>query len=242
MKKSSIFLGIVLLLVSVSAQEFLAMETFTISERDNHCIRDFRLPVYVKHGLTYETEERIISVKIEPQVWSRRFRGKHTGYDFSKVLVMLAIKDSGGRTTADFESYLNCSLKDCEPNMAQPFLFWDHAGEDRADKAGEIFEVGTPIVIEDEYCRLTLSLVSFLEAYLAYLCVPGVEYCESDSECITFLRSLTLEVTVDYLTKYIGFLKLMESASDHVEKGDSLCETGEYDALHQYVKVQRAFF
>lgn len=184
----------------------------------------------------------MVNVKIEPQVWTKRNTGKSKRYVFSKVLVHLVITDSRGKMTADFESYLNCSLKDCDRDTPQTFLFWDHAGEERADNAGEIFDGDTPIVVRDHYCEVTVSLVSFLESRLAYLCSPDLEYCESDSECITFLNGLTVEVAVDYSTTYRAFAELFESASDHVAEGDTFLENGEYDeALLEYEEAKAIY-
>jgi hypothetical protein len=64
-------------------------------------------------------EDWMVNVKIEPQVWTKRNTGKSKRYVFSKVLVHLVITDSRGKMTADFESYLNCSLKDCDRDTPQ---------------------------------------------------------------------------------------------------------------------------
>ena len=240
MKENVVLLGIIVLLASVSAQEFPVTETVSIIERGDHYAHDFTLPVYVRRGVTYEMEERMITVTIEPQVWSWEYNGILWQYDFSKVHVFIAIMDSRGRITSDFESYLNCSLKDCDHTIPQTFLFWDHAGEERADKAGEIFEGDTPVVVKDEYCEVTVTLVGFLESF--WPCDPVVKDCESDSECITFLRALTVEVVVDYSTTYRAFAELLERATDHVERGDASLEAKDYDeARSEYEKAKTIY-
>ena len=141
--KLSVVLGMFVLLASVSAQEFPTTETTTLMERGDYYTRDFTLPVYVKGESTYEMEDWTVNVKIEPQVWTKRNTGKGKRFVFSKVLVHLAIRDLRGKITADFESYLNYGVKDCDRDTPRTFLFWDHAGEERADNAGETFDGDT---------------------------------------------------------------------------------------------------
>ena len=168
---------------------------------EDHHAREYPLPVYVKKGPNYESEDWSVEVSIAPRQ-SMKWQGgagiEENKDKFFKVAVHIAIK-AEGEDPEEFDSYLNCELRNCDADAEDWRLFWDKAGEDRADKAGQTFDEDHPLIMEKEYFKVTLELVNF---------TPAMEYCdtdeeiyincESDADCIIFMDALTLKFTVDH--------------------------------------------
>jgi tetratricopeptide (TPR) repeat protein len=226
----------------VYAQDVPISETISIIDSGDHYRNILVFPIYAQRGDTYELEEWTISITIEPQAWIELFDGRNMKDHFSKVLVSIVIEDSRGKKTADFKSYLNCELKNCDRDVKETFLFWDHAGERRADNAGEVFDIKSPVVVEDMYCKVTVNLVAFIETWDSWPCNPSTNLCISDAACMVFLRGLTLDISIDYAPAYSDFLLLFEEASEHVGAGDQYAEAGERDKAFQEYEKAKAIY
>jgi len=166
-------------------------ETIEIERFGNQYSKLLTFPVYVKEGSTIETENRTIKIDIGPEVFMEQEDGT-SAFDnkelFIKVLVSIVLIDT------DFKSYLNCR---CDEHGGQ--LLWDHAGEDEVDKAGEPFLRDSPLIVEDEYFKVTLRLVDLeISPEKCGIHDPRYLNCNSDYECLFYMNSLTLELTVAY--------------------------------------------
>lgn len=215
-------------------------ETVTMDHFRDQYTLDVTLPVYVKKGNTYEMEDRIISITIDPQGYWEEYNMEDY---FSKVLVSIVLADAERRVLKDFESYLNCELKDCDTNAREGGLFWDHAGEERADKAGESFEEETPLIVTDGYIEVRVNLISFLKAtYAQCSSLSVVNPCESDADCLLYLWGLTLEVTIDYSPVQQELHTLLEEAATSMTTGDQLFTAGDLDnARTEYEKARTIY-
>lgn len=243
MKSAILFVIFVLLVLSsANAQELPISERSSIVNAGDRYKNILVFPVYAQRGDTYELEDWTISITIEPQAWIELFDGRNLKDHFSKVLVSIVIEDSKRKKTADFKSYLNCELKNCDRDAKETFLFWDHAGERRADNAGEVFDAKSPIVVKDMYCEVTVNLVGFIETWDSWPCHPSTTLCISDAACMVFLRGLTLDVSIDYTQPYSDFVLLFEEASEHVATGDQYAEAGERDKAFQEYEKAKALY
>lgn len=242
MKKGIVvFFGLLLCLVPTAAQPELPFsETVEIKNFDDQYSLDLILPVYVKKESTYEIEERMVQIRIGPKDYARRSVG-NKDY-FLKVLVSVTLSDMKGSVSEDFESYLNCELENCDEAFRTEQLFWDHAGEERADRAGEPFEENLPLVVRDKYVEVTVRLVSYLAPPNIHSCDSQSEYCDSDVECVLYLWGMTLQVTVGYSSAQASYQSLFEEASDYISRGDGFCEAGEFEnAVNEYEKAQAVY-
>jgi len=192
MKRRIILLVVVMavLVPPTLGEDIPFTETIVIERFGNKYSESLPFLVYVQDGSTIEIENREIKIDIGPDVFMEQ-EGKDALDNkelFLKVLVSIAWGDT------NFESYLNCK---CGEHGGQ--LFWDHAGEDRADKAGEPFLPHPPLIVEDKYFKVTLRLIN-LEISSEKCGVNHPQYlnCDSDYDCLFYMDSLTLTLTVDY--------------------------------------------
>ncbi|MBU7009319.1 MAG: SHOCT domain-containing protein [Theionarchaea archaeon] len=242
MKKGTVvFFGLLLCLVPTAAQPELPFsETIEIKNFDDQYSLDLILPVYVKKESTYEIEERMVQIRIGPKDYARIAVGNEDY--FLKVLVSVTLSDIRGTVSEDFESYLNCELENCDETFRTEQLFWDHTGEERADRAGEPFEENLPLVVRDKYVEVTVRLVSYLAPLNVHSCDSRTEYCESDVECVLYLWGMTLQVTVDYSSTQASYQSSLEEASDCISRGDGFREAGEFEkAVSEYEKAQAVY-
>lgn len=241
MKKIALFFSAIFLLVpSISGQDVPFSETVSMGDADDQYVLDATFPVYVKSGSTYEIEDWVIHIEIGPQSWI----GKEVGWDvkehFLDVLVSITVSTSKEKKSIDFKSYLNCTVEACDLEKMEIKLFWDHAGEKRADLAGEPFSEETPLILRDEYCEVAVKLISFLPfMYLVEL--YHLEH-ETDLECLLALRGLTLEINVDYSQTHASLVGLFREAQEYVSRGDELVQAGEFEkALTEYEKAKTVY-
>ena len=200
MKSIYVLFGVLLIFTSVAASsEPLFSETIEINNADDQFNFDFTAPVYVKRGSTYEIENRMLSIEVGPKDWSRPPEGT-TGQDykgfFLKIYVSIEISNTKGKILKDFKSYLNYELENCDTASGKGRLFWDHAGEERADLAGETFE-DTPLIVGDECIEASVKLIGLrLAPY--WICSTDAGLCESDVECLVYFETLILEIQINF--------------------------------------------
>jgi tetratricopeptide (TPR) repeat protein len=230
------FLTVMVLAPVLIQPDPLFSELVEIGHADDQYTLILPQSVYEKKGSTYELEELTVLMEIYPLDWIGREEGIENKEYFSKIFFSIVVTDSRGGISMDFESYLNCELEDCDSNAMQKRLFWDHAGEERADRAGESFEKETPLVVENEYLEVTVRPSSFFAEWS-----PFSPY-ESDVACILLLEGLTVEVTVDYSSMQRALRISLEEASEHVMRGDEYAETGNLDqAQREYGKAKTIY-
>ncbi|MGC1120558.1 MAG: hypothetical protein WBA22_05645 [Candidatus Methanofastidiosia archaeon] len=241
MIKCLIVCGVLILTVMTSQNEVPFTETVSLNEPPDQYSSEVVTAVYLKKGTTYEREDHIVRIDINPQLWDSGFDGRSYKDVFFKVLVAVTMTDAQGRVTADFLSYLNCTRTDCTDVTSAFFLVWDHAGEKRADKAGEVFDEQDPVVISDACCTATIRLVQFLENPWFLFGECG-EPCISDAECVQPLRGLTLQISVDYTQSYLQLQTSLEEAATKTTRADELAEQGSLEeAVEQYEKAEAVY-
>ncbi|MBU7016735.1 MAG: SHOCT domain-containing protein [Theionarchaea archaeon] len=235
--KLEVILLVLLLCVAipVTAQTELPLsETVEMENCSDQYKTDVAVPIYVLKGSTYELENRTVHIEIGPQEELTWYEG------FIKVLIIIVITDSNGKITADFESYLNCDLENCDTSSQAAYLFWDHAGEERADKAGELFTDRIPLIVADDSCEVTVELVSFLPVW--FLVSSFWREFESDSQCLLPLNGLTLEVEIDYSRTQEDLVESFQKASEYVTAGDAFSQEGELDEARSYYEKAKALY
>ncbi len=181
---------ILVLVSSTSGDDLPFREEIVINNYEDLYTKILTFPVYMKRDSTIEIENRTVRIGIHPKESMRWAEGERTLEDkdfFLKIWVSIALVDT------DFESYLNCWYK------SKDQLFWDHAGEARADKAGEPFGLHDSLIVEDDYFKVTLKLVNF-KSSTEQCGVSESHYldCYSDFYRIFYMDSLTLGFTIAY--------------------------------------------
>jgi tetratricopeptide (TPR) repeat protein len=246
MIKCLIVCGVLILTVMTSQNELPFTETVSLNEPPDQYSSEVVTAIYLKKGTTYECENHTVRIDIIPQLWDSAFDMRSYKDVFFKVLVAVTMTDAEGKITADFVSYLNCTQTDCD-DVTSPFvLVWDHAGEMRADKAGEVFDEQNPVIVSDAYYTATIRLVQFLQNpwFLKPWLLVGEcgEPCISDVECVQPLRGLTLQVRVDYTQSYLQLQTLFEEAAAKITRADELAEQGSLEeAAEQYLKAEAVY-
>lgn len=239
MKKIAIMLSIIFLFSAVS-KPILPESTLPYIERvEIEVIEDYynfylTVPVYLKNGLTYKEENRKIHIEIGPQ--------KETFYHnfFIEILIATDIKNAQGKTTADFKGYLNCNLKDCDKIDEKHILYWDDVGEERADKAGEFFEKGRSLLVEDTLCQVEITLISFL--CYPYLADDSFVEHESDLKCLLPLRGITFDIAVDYSPQQKEIVQSLTKVSEYTAAGDEQYQAGEWDQAQDLYEKAHALY
>jgi tetratricopeptide (TPR) repeat protein len=239
MKKIAIVLSIIFLL-TVSLKPLLPestllyTETVKIKTIENPYTLDLTVPVHLKKRLTYKEEDRKIHIDMGPHI-EEMFWGM-----FLKVLVSVEITDEQKRTTADFEGYLNCNLEDCDLDADKTALHWDDVGEERADKAGELFVEGSSLIVADDLCQVKITLVNFLcSGYLAE--TMFIEY-ESDLECPLCITGITMDIAVDYASQQKEVVQSLIKAAEYTTTGDQQYQAGELDKAHTAYEIAKALY
>lgn len=233
--------GVLILAAMISQDELPFTETATLNEPPSSYSSEVVTLIYQKKGTTYECVDHMVRIDITPQLWDSGFDGRSYKDVFFKVLVAVTMTDAEGRITADFVSHLNCTRTDCADVTSPFFLFWDHAGENRADKAGEVFDEQNPVIVADDSCIVEIRLVQFLENPWNLFGECG-EPCISDAGCVQPLRGLTLQVSVGYTRSYLQLLHSLEEGAARSAEGDELKEQGSLEeALEQYEKAETIY-
>ncbi len=238
MKKMMMLFGVMLLISTVSGSNVPFSETVSIQSIEDQYTLEYTIPVYVNRGSTYEIEDRMIYILIGPQIcisWRD---------SFLTVQVSIDITDSA-KTTADFHSYLSCNLENCDVTAMEGNLYWDHAGQERADLAGELFTEDSPLVVSDGYCKVAVLPKNFLtdeypsSVFIISAFVPDYE---SDLECPIPLIGLTLEIIIDYSEDQASCVKRFEEASAHHTSADNYFQEGDLDeALSEYEEAKSIY-
>ncbi|KYK38070.1 MAG: hypothetical protein AYK18_08145 [Theionarchaea archaeon DG-70] len=250
MKKAvMVFVSILLMLLpAVQGPALSYSKTIKIDDFDDEFAHAFNFPVYVQEGSTFRTEDRMVRVAISPRERMMWESGEGIYEDvnfFFKVSVSVTLSDAKGTVSEDFSSYLNCEIVDCDTNAWEGRLFWDKAGEEKADYAGKTFDKTTPLIVEDQYFKVTLNLVDFKKS-ADYYCHPDYfYYCLSDSECLAFLDSLVLRLGIDYsssqnqlLTSYEDQQLQLENALQYEGIADEYFQAGKFqEAKTEYEKA-----
>lgn len=246
MRKAIMFLGIILMLFpSITGESLLFSETIEFKSVDDQYNQILTYPVWVKKGSTYESEDRSIHIIIGPRHFVACYGedgsyGEEKDYFFE---VLVSVMLNAQESFKDFESYLNHTLKDCDNYAWKGHLFWDHAGETRADKAGTPFMPGTPLVVTDEYFEVTLRVLDVRTSN--YYCTNNDQNCldcRSDAECFIFLDSLTLSLSIQYSSDQLNVVSSFDTASQHIESGRQFAETGEFEkAKAEYEKAKAIY-
>jgi tetratricopeptide (TPR) repeat protein len=238
LKRAVIALVGLILIFSVNAQgvKLPFSRTISLQDFDDNYSQAFTLPVYVEKDGAYKPEDRVIRIAISPQerlLWEDE-EGLWEEKDFFfKVLVSISLSDMKGTISKDFRGYINCELVDCE-DWYNGRLFWDQAGQERADWAGKLFNQSNPLILRDQYFEVTLNLVNFKKS--DWSCDPADDweqyynapyYCISD-KCIILLDSLTLQLAIDYSSNQRNVITQHEKASQHVMEADEYFKEGEF--------------
>ncbi len=241
MKNVITLLWIILILVlPLSGNELPLSESVEIKTYNDQYNQVFLLPVLIKKGTTYEIEDRMVHLHIGPQKF-RAYQEKNRIHEdkdyFLKVFVSVVLTDAEENVSEEFESYLNFEY--CEDSEGR--LFWDHAGEERADRAGRTFDQDHPLTVEDAYLEVTVNVTGFASSL--YSCIPGYDlYCNSDSDCLFYMDFLTLQIVVDYASAQEEINSLFEDASEHAGFAAALYERGEFEKARDEYQDAKAIY
>ena len=239
-KKITIILGVMLFAPLLTGYELPSSETLDIKSYNDQYTLDKTFSVLEKKGSTYELGYRTVQIRIAPQKFRIYEQRRNTYEDrntFHKVLVSIVLCDAVGKISQDFQSYLN--YENCPESRGR--LFWDHAGENQADRAGQSFTQQNPLIIEDEYFRVTVALLGFSGS--PYTCDTTCDQtCESDSSCLYYLNILTLRVTTAYSSAQEELKSSFEEASAHAETASDFLQKGEFEkAKSEYEKAKAIY-
>lgn len=246
MRRVIILLGIICILFpSITGDSIPFSETIEFKSADDQYNQMLTFPVLVKKGSTYEYEDRTIHIVIGPRHFWACYGEDGSLWEekdyFFEVLVSVMLNAQASFN--DFESYLNHSLTDCDNVAWKGNLFWDHAGETKADKAGTPFTARTPLVVSDEYFEVTLRVLDVKTSN--YYCTNDNQSCldcKSDAECFIFLDSLTLSVSIQYSPDQLGVVSSFGTASQHTELATQSAEAGEFEkAKAEYEKAKAIY-
>jgi tetratricopeptide (TPR) repeat protein len=240
MKRIAIMLSVIFLLTAslkpiLPESTLLYTETVEIESIESQYTLDLIVPVCLKKGSTYEDADRRIYIEIGPR---KKLVG--TGKYFIEVLVAVKITDGQGKTTADFKSYLNCNLEDCDLDAEIFALYWDDIGEKRADKAGELFEEGIPLIVTDKLCEVKITLVNVLSSHYVVES-SNIDY-ESKLECPLAMMGITMEIAVDYSPQQKEVIQALTEAEEFTTTGDQQYQGGELDKAHTAYEKAEALY
>lgn len=239
MKKVSIVM--VLFLVGSCAflygQELPILENVELKTFEDHYTTQETVTIYTEEGATFETDLRIITVDIAPKEYAV-VQGTHTKDYFCSIQVSLAISTSDGESLQDFLSYLNFE-------SGTQRLFWDHAGYPEADSAGELFGYDNPVVVEDDYIKVTLALVSFTPS--EYQCAD----CSTDAATpLIFIDIIQFRVEIAYTESQVNAIErksdVYQAAAEYFEEGaDTFGEASRandyQEAMDKYEEAKSSF-
>lgn len=229
MKKICVLIILVLLPVSVYAQGIPFSETVELKTFEDHYTIEKVISVYVKEGQSYTQQNRVVSVNIAPQDYLT-YQGAEMKDYFVDILVSVVIATEDGKVSKDFVSYLNF-----EPSSGR--LFWDHAGNARADRAGETMGQNAPLVVEDEALKITLTLLQMTPS--EYLCSG----CQTDaSSYLGFIDLIRWKVDIVYTQSQLDILAYYGDATQYVTSAQAYFGQGEFEkAKEEFENAKNAF-
>lgn len=239
-------------LVLISILQILALQaqgsrlpfsqTIRIEDYDDGYAQAFTFPTYVQEGSSWRSEDRMVRVTVSPgeyMLWEEKGAVYEDKNYFFEVMVSIALSDSRGKVSKEFKSYLNCELVKCDPVSWEGRLFWDHAGENRADLAGKTFDSASPLIVTDPYFQVTLHLIDLKKSiYYCDTTDPAFFYCASDADCFVFIDTLTLRLTIDYSSTQ---KKILE-ASQHEDSANAFFEAGDYAKAKDEYKLAASLY
>ncbi len=252
MKRGAFVLGGLLLVFAIRVQSsgLPFSQAIKIEDYDDYYAQAFTFPIYVQEGSSWRSEDRMIRVAISPRermVWED-WEGKYENKNyFFKVMISITLSDSKGIVSKDFKSYLNCEFAIHDPKTWKGRLFWDHAGEDRADLAGKTFDSASPLTVTDRYFDVTLHLIDFKKS--DYSCdtrtlsdskgIVSKDFnCVSDADCLVLIDTLTLRLTIDYSSTQ----KRIHTASQHEESANAFFQAGDYAKAKDEYKLAASIY
>lgn len=215
MKKIWILIVCMALVVPLYAQVPILSETVELKNREDYYELQKLAVVYIEKGPTYEVESRIVSASITPteSAWVEDEERKEY---FSSISVYIVIKTEEGDTSEEFLSYLNF-------DASAQHLFWDHAGNERADNAGKTFGEDDPLTVKDEYLEVTLDLTHLKLS--EYRC----DGCNSDAASYIFFDIIRFRISIDYSEDQKDILEKFGDAQEYVTKGHEYYLQGEFE-------------
>lgn len=222
------------------AEDLLPLpESVELKKYDDHYMEGFPLPVLVKKDSTYELEDRMVQIQIRPQKYRVYQKGGQMYGEkdyFLKVLVSIVLGDEDN-PSEEFKSYLN--FEGCPGEKGR--LFWDKAGEDAADNAGRTFDQDHPLIVHDAYIKVEVEVTGFSSSL--YPCTLGYDlYCESDSDCLYYMDTLALLVTVAYTPGQKELQSSFEDAKEYVQSANEYTAAGEFEkAKEEYEKAKAIY-
>ncbi len=231
MKKTSWIICMVLVtsLIPLSAQEPPFSGPVELKIFEDFYNLEKVVSVSVKVGNTYEIENRVVTVYLAPQEYCQ-YQGQEYKEYFCNIFVSIAISDTDGNISEEFQSYLNLEI-------SKQRLFWDHAGYDRADRAGQDFGEDDPLVVEDDYIEVTLSLLHLTPS--DYSCGN----CETDATTyITFIDIIRFNLLIDYTQSQKDILERYGDAWEYIPKAKEFFEKGEFEEAKDEFQKAKDYF
>jgi tetratricopeptide (TPR) repeat protein len=224
------------LIIPLSGQEFPFAETIDLKNYEDHYDLEKVVAIYIKEDSTYRTENRFVTVSIAPQDYCYA-QGEYIKDYFCDILVLIEIKTEDEETSEEFLSYLNFEI-------SEQRLFWDHAGNPTADRAGESLDEDNPLVVEDQYIKVTLQLMQLMPS--EYNCGD----CETDAATyLNFIDTIRFKLLIDYSQAQKDTIEEMgenrekyEDAQGHITLAQGYFQQGEFGkAKEEYQKAQDLF-
>lgn len=204
------------LLLPVYGQELPYSGTIELKNREDHYELEKLVTVPTKENGTCKTEYMIVSVDIAPTE-SAWIQGKEEKEYFSNISVYIAILTEDREISQEFLSYLNFDTHEQR-------LFWDHAGNPRADRAGESFGQNNPLTVENKYIEVTLNITDLKLS--EYRC----EGCDSDVASYVFIDMIRLKIVIDYSPSQKN---IVEQCRESLEK---------YEEAQTYITAAQQYF
>lgn len=219
----------IFLLVPLCAQGMPFSETTELKTYEDHYDLEKVVPIYIKEGSTYKTENRVVAVNIAPQDYLI-YQNQEMKDHFCDILVSVTIATTDKKISQEFVSYLNFDVN-------QQSLFWDHAGQQRADRAGELFGMNTPLVVKDQYLVATLNLTHLTLS--SYSCGS----CKTDaSSLIPFIDIMRLRVDITYTQSQLDIIELAQKDTEKYEEAQTYITTAQqYFSQGEFGKAKDEF-
>ena len=195
-----------------------------------------RTQIYIKENGSYKSEDRVVSVNIASKEFCLYQGTEYKDY-FCNILVSIVISTADGKMTKEFQSYLNYET-------AKQRLFWDRAGYPRADRAGERFGPGNPLIVKDQYLEVELSFMQLMPS--EYDCGN----CMTDAESyINFIDLIRFNLLISYTPSQKNLIEQMQEdtgdiqdAQQHIAKAQEYFQQGEFEkAREEFEKAKNLF-